>query len=57
MFKKSLLNFIIDEAYYEFSNVVSSTNLISDIDNLIITRTMSKAFGLASIRSGFLFSK
>lgn len=48
--------FIIDEAYYEFSNIISAINLIPDMNNLIITRTMSKAFGLASIRSGFLFS-
>jgi len=47
--------FIIDEAYIEFGN--ESCNLLSDKHkNLIITRTFSKAFGLASLRIGYCIS-
>lgn len=46
---------LIDEAYYHFysNSMISFTN---DYDNLIITRTFSKAFGLASIRIGILIA-
>jgi histidinol-phosphate aminotransferase len=45
--------FIIDEAYYEFSNK-SCSKLVSVYNNLIVTRTFSKAFSLASIRLGYI---
>lgn len=45
----------IDEAYYEFSTV-SATKLIERYDNLIITRTFSKAFGLPSLRIGYVLA-
>lgn len=45
--------FIIDEAYYEFSNV-SCCDLVLKYDNLLVTRTFSKAFGLASLRIGYV---
>ncbi|MCF0115561.1 MAG: histidinol-phosphate aminotransferase family protein, partial [Erysipelotrichaceae bacterium] len=46
---------VIDEAYIEFSEEGSSMMpYLEDYPNLIITRTLSKAFGLASIRCGFL---
>jgi len=44
---------IVDEAYAEFSK----SNMLAYIDlypNLLITRTLSKAYGLAGIRCGFL---
>ena len=47
--------FIIDEAYYEFTEQ-SAVELISGYNNLIITRTFSKAFGLASLRIGYALS-
>lgn len=47
--------FIIDEAYGEFSNV-SSVSLTKKHGNIIITRTFSKAFGLAGFRIGFIVS-
>ena len=47
--------FIVDEAYYEFVGV-SSKDLVLDYDNLIISRTFSKAFGLASFRVGYALS-
>ncbi|MDY5950902.1 MAG: histidinol-phosphate transaminase [Helicobacter sp.] len=47
--------FIIDEAYYEFCGK-SVAYLLPNIQNLIITRTFSKAFGLASFRIGYCLS-
>lgn len=46
---------IIDEAYIEFCGN-SSIKLINKYKNLIVTRTLSKAWGLASLRVGFLVS-
>ncbi|MBF0448346.1 MAG: histidinol-phosphate aminotransferase family protein [Magnetococcales bacterium] len=46
---------IIDEAYYYFSTV-SAIPLLNEFENLIITRTFSKAMGLASVRLGFVIS-
>jgi len=43
---------IIDEAYGEFSDN-SVVNLVKNNDNLIVTRTFSKAFGLAGLRLGY----
>lgn len=42
---------ILDEAYAEFCDV-SYTRRAAAAENLIVTRTMSKAFGLAGIRVG-----
>lgn len=47
--------FVVDEAYYEFYGK-SMLERINIYPNLIITRTLSKAFGLASLRVGFLIS-
>ena len=47
--------FIIDEAYKEFSNTTSE-DLVLQNNNIIITRTFSKAFGLASMRLGYCLS-
>mgnify|MGYP006427573981 CR=1 FL=1 len=44
---------VIDEAYFEFANR-SFVNLLSDYPNLVVLRTLSKGFGLAGIRTGFL---
>jgi histidinol-phosphate aminotransferase len=43
---------IIDEAYAEFAGV-SSVGLLARHENLLITRTLSKAFGLAGMRIGY----
>ncbi|WP_444996537.1 aminotransferase class I/II-fold pyridoxal phosphate-dependent enzyme [Aliikangiella sp. IMCC44359] len=45
----------LDEAYIEFSEEESVVNsLLSLYDNLIILRTLSKAYGLAGIRLGYI---
>lgn len=44
---------VLDEAYVDFSVSGSAASLISEFDNLFIMQTLSKAFGLASIRVGF----
>lgn len=46
---------VIDEAYGEFAPD-SCLSLLETCQNLYITRTLSKAFGLASARIGFLIS-
>lgn len=45
----------VDEAYFEFSGL-TAVKLIKKYQNLIITRTFSKAFGLASLRIGYTIS-
>lgn len=45
---------IVDEAYAEFSAQVSAINLIDRYPNVIVTRTMSKAFAFAGARLGYL---
>jgi histidinol-phosphate aminotransferase len=47
---------VVDEAYIDFSSRQSLISLIEDNNNLIITQTMSKAYGMAGIRLGMGFS-
>ncbi|MDX1653364.1 MAG: histidinol-phosphate transaminase [Brumimicrobium sp.] len=53
---KILQNFngivVIDEAYSDFSDISSAIELLDDYPNLIISQTLSKAYGLAGIRIG-----
>ena len=46
---------LIDEAYHQFWGY-SLVNRTKDFDNLIVTRTFSKALGLASVRLGYIVS-
>ncbi|MFJ3227590.1 histidinol-phosphate transaminase [Streptomyces sp. NPDC086783] len=45
---------IVDEAYVEFSHGASLLPLLEDRPNLVVSRTMSKAFGAAGLRLGYL---
>ena len=45
---------VIDEAYMDFADDESVLPLIDQYDNLFVTRTLSKAYGLAAMRVGFL---
>ncbi|MBN1694731.1 histidinol-phosphate transaminase [candidate division WOR-3 bacterium] len=46
---------VVDEAYYEFSKK-TAISLLDKYDNIIIIRTLSKAFGLAGLRLGYLLT-
>ena len=56
MFKNTAV-VVIDEAYFEYtaeqSTKYACAELISDFDNVIVLRTLSKAFALAGLRCGF----
>ena len=43
---------VIDEAYIDFSPEESWTSRLTDFPNLIVTQTLSKAYGMAGIRLG-----
>ncbi|MDQ1710101.1 MAG: histidinol-phosphate aminotransferase [Frankiaceae bacterium] len=45
---------VVDEAYAEFSHLPSAVSLLAGRPRLVITRTMSKAFGFAGGRVGYL---
>jgi len=45
---------LVDEAYYDYSGQ-TVLPWIRKYENLLVTRTFSKAFGLAALRMGFIF--
>lgn len=45
---------VVDEAYIEFADEQSAIHLLDQYENLFVTRTLSKAYGLAGLRVGFL---
>jgi histidinol-phosphate aminotransferase len=47
---------VVDEAYIDFSAQESWTSALSQYDNLVVMQTMSKAWGLASVRLGMAFA-
>ncbi|OZV68511.1 histidinol-phosphate transaminase [Winogradskyella aurantia] len=47
---------VIDEAYIDFSRGESWLSRLDEFPNLIITQTLSKAYGLAGIRLGICFA-
>ena len=47
---------LVDEAYYLFHRN-GADQLLDAYDNLIITRSFSKAFGLAGLRAGYILSQ
>jgi len=54
--KKYKFLLVFDEAYIEFSSKKSLIHLTKKHKNIIVTRTFSKAFGLAGARIGYLVS-
>ncbi|HEM3581940.1 histidinol-phosphate transaminase [Streptococcus suis] len=44
---------VVDEAYIEFANVESFISRLQQFNNVLVLRTLSKAFGLAGLRVGF----
>ncbi len=47
---------VIDEAYIDFSDKESWLGQLNEFPNLIVTQTLSKAYGLAGIRLGLCFA-
>ncbi len=48
---------VVDEAYMEFAPSSESVmELVNEYDNLIVLKTMSKAFGAAALRLGFMIA-
>ncbi|USD34959.1 MULTISPECIES: histidinol-phosphate transaminase [Vibrio] len=47
---------VVDEAYIEFELEESVVSLIEQYPNLVVIRTLSKAFGLAAVRCGFIIA-
>lgn len=47
---------VVDEAYAEFSDLPSAVRLLSEHPNLIVSRTMSKAFAFAGARLGYMIA-
>lgn len=51
--KKEKVLLVLDEAYFMFG-APTAIKLINNFENLIVLRTLSKSFGLPSIRFGFI---
>ncbi|MBO3116930.1 histidinol-phosphate transaminase [Winogradskyella sp. DF17] len=47
---------VIDEAYIDFSNSDSWLSRLNEFPNLVVTQTLSKAYGLAGIRLGICYA-
>lgn len=47
---------VIDEAYIDFADTQSWTKRLHEFNNLIVTQTFSKAYGLAGIRLGACYA-
>jgi histidinol-phosphate aminotransferase len=53
-YKKAIV--VVDEAYIEYSNQGSIASYIREYENLIVLRTLSKAYGLAGVRCGVILA-
>ncbi len=47
---------VIDEAYIDFSHQESWVNRLKEFPNLVVTQTLSKAYGMAGIRLGICYA-
>ncbi len=47
---------VIDEAYIDFSEINSWLDRLDEFSNLVITQTLSKAYGMAGIRLGVCYA-
>ena len=45
---------VVDEAYAEFSDEISAVTLVKKYPQVVVIRTMSKAFSFAGVRLGYL---
>lgn len=46
---------LVDEAYYHFCDITAAP-LVKAFDNVVVVRTLSKAFGLAGLRIGYVIA-
>ena len=47
---------VVDEAYIDFANRVGWLNRLGQFPNLVVTRTFSKAYGMAGLRLGVCYA-
>ena len=47
---------VVDEAYIDFSKAASWVKRLDEFPNLVITQTLSKAYGMAGIRLGICYA-
>jgi len=55
--KKTGTLLVFDEAYQPFSNQESCIKYINEFSNVMVVQTFSKAFGLASVRLGYIVTQ
>jgi len=48
---------IVDEAYHHFSDAESCIDLVAAGQDIIVTRTFSKIYGMAGMRAGLVFAR
>jgi len=48
---------IVDEAYHHFTNEESCIDLVAADQDIIVTRTFSKIYGMAGLRAGLVFAR
>jgi histidinol-phosphate aminotransferase len=48
---------IVDEAYHDFSNDESCIDLVAADEDILVTRTFSKIYGMAGLRAGLVFAR
>jgi len=54
--KKNGTYVVIDEAYIDFSKFKSAASLVLKFNNLIILKSLSKSFGIAGLRVGYIIA-
>jgi histidinol-phosphate aminotransferase len=48
---------IVDEAYHHFADTDSCIDLVAKDEDIIVTRTFSKIYGMAGLRAGLVFAR
>ena len=48
---------VVDEAYAEFNEAASAISLLQEFENIVVLRTLSKAYAMASARIGIVIAQ
>lgn len=48
---------VVDEAYSEFNETASAISLLAEFENIVVLRTLSKAYAMASARIGIVMAR